>query len=368
MRADATKGAMGIADMPDEIVFMILGCMMNLRDVIISCIALCRSPTALMLSRAMSRPIPFLERGAPIEFVRALARTHGSIVPASWLNAAVLGGRKDVIAWLHDVADIDRMHDVDIDTWPTLPQARRKQFRKQAWRLLKMAASRGHADALEWLLDFYDAPRFAAKPVIDHYTVGCLCEWAATSSSSAVVEIIDMLHCRLDGKEQCRCPQRVAHAAVRADRVDVIEWMYVKGCAARPDPTQSCQMRNMVHMAIDAKAHSVIRWLSDRTSRAPIIERLLCEILMPHTSQSRDEAIDMVKRSGLSWSCLVWFWPCLTDIAAAVHGNPHGHPFVRAVLFSLAYVLVSARIILVGLLLFSVPAVGVWIQNMVLGV
>lgn len=358
-----------ITDMPHEIVYMILGHLASLRHVIDCCIALGRSPDDAVMSRATSRPLSFLEQGAPVEFVRGLVRACGSTVPAPWLDAAVLGGRRDTIAWLHGVADIDRMCGVDIDAWPTLPHTRQKKFCAHARRLLKMAAYKGHMEALEWLLDFYDAPRFAARPVIDRDVVSCLCGWTVTSSSRAAVEIVDMLHRRFYGKERCTCPQRIAYAAARADRADVIEWMYAAGCAARPDPAEPVHTHHMIHAAIDAKACSVVRWLSNHTLRSPIVERLLCEILMPHTPQSRREAIDVARRAGLVGFCLVGFWPCLNGIAAGVHGNPRGHPFVRMAVLSLALVCHSICVVLFGfLLLFCIPAMSAWLQDTIVGV
>lgn len=352
---------MSLADMPSEIVYMILAHIRQVRRVINCCIALGRLPDDVVLARAVSGPEPFLQRGAPIEFVHALARGRGSIVPASWLEAAVLGGRRDVVAWLHGVADIDRMEGVTMDTWPTIPHARRKQFGVRAQRLLNMAAIRGHVDAFKWLLDFYDAPRFALKPLVDQNATDSLCRYAIASGGAAI-ELIDTLHRRFYAQQKCQCSPRLARAAARADRVDILDWMYVARCAARP--IGHVEMNDLVSVAIDGRAHSMLRWLAGRASRSRIVECLLSEILMPHTPQSRDEAIDTVKRAGLFWSCLMWFCPCLAGIAAGAHGNPQGHMFVRATIFALAYVQTIFGIILMGLFLFSMPVLGVWVQTM----
>lgn len=349
----------GIADMPAEIIWVIIGCLTNLRSVIDCCVALGRSPGDFIISAAATRPKPFLERGAPVEFVRALARARVSVIPASWLDAAVVGGRLDVIAWLHDVADIDRMCGIDAHTWPTVSRARRKQFRRHAQRLLKLVISAGNTNVLKWLLDFYAAPRFAVSPLVDRDMIAYLCE-QAVSSGRNTLEIVDALH-RRRPSARCGCHQRFADAAIRADRADVLAWMCESQCAAQLDFDDTWRIYDAIHDAIDAKACRVIAWLADRTCRLDIVERLLCEILMlPGTRWQRD-AIGIVVRAGLCWSCVVWLCPWVLGVIFDIHGDPRGHPFDARVPSALRLVATLAWLVFVSVfVLVIMPALGSW--------
>nr|UDO47260.1 hypothetical protein [Pandoravirus massiliensis] len=80
---------------------------------------------------------------------------------------------------------------------------------------------------------------------------------------------------------------------------------------------------------------------------------------MPYAPESRRQAIDMVERTGLFWSCLARFCPSLLGIAAGVHGNPQGHPFVHAAAFSLGFVQTAFCIVLLFVFLLYMHAVGV---------
>nr|UDO47262.1 hypothetical protein [Pandoravirus massiliensis] len=96
------------------------------------------------------------------------------------------------------------------------------------------------------------------RPLIDRNIIVYLCEWAIRFSGSATLEILDMLHCRFYGGGRCRCPLRLAYAAARADRIDIIAWMCATNCAARPDTNTSSEMNVMIDVAINAKACSVV--------------------------------------------------------------------------------------------------------------
>ncbi|AVK75651.1 hypothetical protein pkur_cds_39 [Pandoravirus kuranda] len=346
----------GIADMPSETIWMILGHLANLGSVVNCCAALGRSPGDFIISAAATRPKPFLERGAPVEFVRALARARGSLIPASWLDAAVVGGRLDVIAWLHGVADIDRMCGVDADTWPTVSGARRKQFRSSAQRLLKSAIKAGNTNALEWLLGFYAAPRFAANPLVDRGMIDRLCEWTISFGRNTL-EIVDALH-RRHPSARCGCRRRFADAAIRADRADVLAWMCASQCGAQLDFDDASRIYDAIHDAIDAKACRVIAWLADRTCRLDIVERLLCEILMLHGTQSQRDAIDIVVRAGLYWPCVQWLCPWLLCAFFDIHDDPRQHPFdLRAPPF-LRHTATLLWLVFMSVLVFCLPAVG----------
>lgn len=362
MKKPTLRREPSLVDLPLEIVWVILGHLTNLRDAVDCCIALGRLPDDFIISAGTTRPRPFLERGAPIEFVRALARAHGPIVPASWLDAAVVGGRRDVVAWTHDAADIGRMCDVGADTWPTVPSARRRQFRKHAQRLLKLAISKGNISVLDWLLDFYAAPRFAANPLVDQDMITYLCE-QSISFGHDTLEIVIALH-RRHPRAQCACHRRVADAAVRADRADVLAWMSASNCAARLDFDDTSRgydsVYDAIHDAIDAKACSVIAWLGDRTCRLDIVERLLCEVLILHGTQSQRDAIAIVWRTGLYWSCLVWLCPWLLGVIFGIRGDPRGHPFDHQAPLPLRFAATVAWLVFTSVSAFSLPLLGSW--------
>lgn len=288
-----------LGDMPAEIVDLIVAHLFYVCDAANCYIALGQWPAYVLVKRALAMPEPSLCRGAPLAIAQALADGRASPAPFSWVDAAALGGRRDVVAWLHGVADVDRLDGVDATAWADTPRRRRRRVLAQARCLMETAAGGGHVDVLEWLLDFYAAPRFASKPLFNQGMLSHLYERALGSRDRAV-EVLTALH-RYIPRGQCACPRRLAHVALQADRADVLAWMCDWNCAARLDPNDPRKAAAMGDMAADARAASVILWVGARADRRRIVERIIHNAVALGTPQACPDSADLIIRAGLVW-------------------------------------------------------------------
>ncbi|AGO85212.1 hypothetical protein psal_cds_1026 [Pandoravirus salinus] len=319
MSAAAACGP-SLGDMPAEMIDLVVACLPRVRDIVAFYTALCRHPTHALVGRALADPRPFLHRGAPLDFVQALADGRGLPVPFCWLKAAVVGGRRDVVAWLHGVADgVDRLEDVDVFARTPVSSRRRKRAIGQPRCLMASACARGHVHVLRWLLDVYSAPRFAAMPICDQSTVDYLCDQTLASEGHTVA-IIDALH-RHCLRAPCACPWYSGYVALRADRADVLAWMCDSGCMARLDPDDPETASDMIQDAVDAGSASVIRWMGPRANCRLMAECIAWDVLASGRPQARRRAVDLVVRAGLFWPCMAWACPAVLLVGFRVVGR-----------------------------------------------
>ncbi|AGO82994.1 hypothetical protein pdul_cds_796 [Pandoravirus dulcis] len=299
-----------LGDMPAEIVDAIALHLARARDAASCYVALGQSPTRALTKRALADPVAFLAAGAPLDIARALLDCpHPAVpVPFDWIEAAVYGGRLDVITTVWTQAGVDTAADLGRVGWEQVGRGRWRRLFGQARCLLEAAVcGRGGADIVRHVLDVYDAPRFDKRPLLNEGLFACLCRRAIKYGPDAVAVLTALHERRAEGR--CACTAKVACTAARTNRADVLAWMCDSGCAARPRLDDRNQATALAVTAANARAPSVVAWVGARADRDHVLQAIFGMDTAP------EEDLGIIMRGGLVGTFLVVLVSALVSFA-----------------------------------------------------
>nr|UDO47330.1 hypothetical protein [Pandoravirus massiliensis] len=273
-----------LASMPAEIVDSIQEHLDHASDVMAYHTALGIDGTCAIAKRALAHPEAFLDAGAPARVVRAMLsdRRRGcdSPVPLSWLSAAVRGDRRDVLALIHSLADVDHAHDITPDSWASVGRARWRRLYGEARLLLMTASSGGSLNSLLWLLDFYASPRFGApRPLFNQTLMSDLCATAIRAGRTARA-MMSALH-DYAPRRPCSCTMDLAFASLIADRPDLVDWMADSGCSASAHIMGDHHRGQLLDCMVSYRAARSLAWIAERAGQRSVVEHMFRTLKQP---------------------------------------------------------------------------------------
>jgi hypothetical protein len=345
-----------LADLPPEIIGIILGHVSSLRDRVACAVAspllaiepLSQTAASLCPSLVLER---FMEAGAPLDAVQHIAsRRHEQVAP-NHIDAAAYGGRRDVVEWVLTCAGLPALlkrRPLDVFDNPdsaAVVGAKRKRnppsydrvhrrwginaySRQCAGPLVDAlceSAYRGHIGILDILLD---ACALSPDHRLDAALLDCLSVEAVSAPGTAVFDYLCRRRQRHDDEDdvdeddggeeddddkgansqsagrlrmrvRCHCPRAAYDAAVEDDRVDLVAWMYHAGCRAAP-----CLLwprHSSVYDPIRQGKTSVSRWLVDAldVARRPEVDECLAAALVKAAEHGHVDVLALVHGLGV---------------------------------------------------------------------
>nr|UMO78447.1 hypothetical protein [Pandoravirus belohorizontensis] len=308
--SQSLSGGPSLGDVPAEIVNAIALHLVRARDVASCYAALGQSPTRALTKRASVDSVAFLAAGAPLDIVQSLLDSphHAVPVPFDWIEAAVYGGRLDVITVVWARGGVDTAADMSQVDWGQVGRGRWRRLFDQARCLLEAAVcGRGGADIVRHVLGVYGAPRFDRRPLLNEGLFAWMCRRAIKYSPDAVAVLIALHEHRPKGR--CVCTAKVTCTAARADRADILAWMCDSGCAARPRIDDRNQATALAVTAANARAASVVAWVGARADRHRVLQAIL------DTDSAPEEDLGIIMRGGLVGTFLVVLSSALVSFA-----------------------------------------------------
>lgn len=296
--------------MPAEIVDAVALHLTRARDVVSCYVALGQSPMRALTKRALVNPVAFLAAGAPLRITQTLLDRPrpGVAVPFDWIEAAVYGGRLDVITTVWTQGGVDTAAGFFQVDWGQVGRGRWRRLFGQARCLLEAAVcGRGGADIVRHVLDVYDAPRFDERPLLNEGLFARLCRCAIKYGPDAIAVLTALHERRPEGR--CACTAKVTCTAVRTNRADVLAWMCDSGCAARPRLDDRHQATALAVTAANARAPSVVAWVGARADRHCVLQAIFDMDTAP------EEDLGIIMRGGLVGTFLVALLLALVSFA-----------------------------------------------------
>ncbi|AGO84800.1 hypothetical protein psal_cds_788 [Pandoravirus salinus] len=221
--------------------------------------------------RMVRAPNRLLAAGAPLPIVKRLLAHWRTKVHIMALRTAVAGGRLDVLTWLISLWASNGISHTDVPInvgvfvrdgirYVEVPVCVDIQAIEYA---VVRAISIDRADMIAPLLDMFSQyPNTRAKK----RTFVRLIKAAVERGHLASVEAVHK-HARRGPWRPCKCPREIGSHAIKHNKVDVLQWMHARRCAATPSAPRGVE-RALRHNATEALvwAASLLR---DRHWRIP---------------------------------------------------------------------------------------------------
>lgn len=328
----ASMDTVGLAALPPEIVWCILGHVSHPRDHLACVLAsplFKGEPLVDVVARWPGATVPALLRaGAPLALVKRVVASRRVRVRGALLVPAARGGRLDVVQWIHEHSDPPAQ--VNVGTcdfhykdsvcahghwsrccYESGELARRRARHNEGQCALRYigvpieamyeAAHYGRLSVLDWLLTTRHATDLVSAHPIAHgaqqtpsrhlmhialveaLVVDAVSGPARSTGALAYLHAYGIGALGPSDAGTCRCAPRAGLAAARADRLDALQWMRDVKCDARLDPAGRVG-RSALCNAIRCGRVGMARWLVEalEVSRWPDLD--------PHVREGLTEA------------------------------------------------------------------------------
>ena len=227
----------GLLHMPPELLVSIMNRLGRASEVV-ACARMVGLDAGDVLAQQKGTPTAaVIGSGAPLHIVRPFVarrrRCHHQggrkRMPIEWLLAAAEGGRTDVVAWMHDA---NKAHTAErLARWGAECGVPFAIPTDAAGWVMAHAARHGSHDVLAWLMRRYGRPRFCRGRAVSGATLKRVALAALSGPSHAIAGTLGVVH-GARPERTCSCPAALVAAAAKAGRLDVLSWMYDRGCPA----------------------------------------------------------------------------------------------------------------------------------------